>query len=68
MIITTSQKASPTIKKESLELANSLGLSYVERHKKPISELFLIDNPIAVVSNKKLTIHFNEWLNCEFYV
>ena len=41
MIITTSQKASPTIKKESLELANSLGLSYVERHKKPISELFL---------------------------
>ena len=60
MIITTSQKASPTIKKETIELANLLGLSYVERHKKPISELFLVDNPIAVVSNKKLTIHFNE--------
>ena len=68
MIITTSQKASPTIKKESLELANSLGLSYVERHKKPISELFLVDNPIAVVSNKKITIHFNEEQEHSFHL
>ena len=76
MIITTSQKASSAIKEETKELAKSLDLVYLNRQKRPISELLLEDTPIAVVSKNQLTIHFNEeqehrfiypWLNCVFY-
>ena len=60
MIITTSQKASLSVKEETKELADSLNLAYRERHKKPISELLLSDMPVAVISKNQLTIHFNE--------
>lgn len=60
MIITTSQKASLSVKEETQELADSLNLAYRERHKKPISELLLSDMPVAVISKNQLTIHFNE--------
>ena len=39
MIITTSQKASSVIKEETKELAKSLDLVYLNRQKRPISEL-----------------------------
>ena len=51
MIITTSQKASSAIKEETKELAKSLDLVYLNRQKRPISELLLEDTLIAVVSS-----------------
>ena len=53
MIITTSQKASSAIKEETKELAKSLDLVYLNRQKRPISELLLEDTPIAVVSKNR---------------
>ena len=41
MIITTSQKASSAIKEETKELAKSLDLVYLNRQKRPISELII---------------------------
>ena len=76
MIITTSQKASLAIKEETKELAKSLDLVYLNRQKRPISELLLEDTPIAVVSKNQLTILLTKnksidfiylWLNCVFY-
>jgi len=68
MIITTSQKASSAIKEETKELAKSLDLVYLNRQKRPISELLLEDTPIAVVSKNQLTIHFNEEQEHRFHL
>ena len=76
MIITTSQKASSAIKEETKELAKSLDLVYLNRQKRPISELLLEDRPITVISKNLLTIILTKnrsidfiypWLNCVFY-
>lgn len=68
MIITTSQKASLLVKEETKELADSLNLTYIERHKKPISEISLSDMPVAVISKNQLTIHFNEKQEHRFHL
>lgn len=68
MIITTSQKASLSVKEETKELADLLDLTYRERHKKPISELLLEDTPVVVISKNQLTIHFNEEQEHRFHL
>ena len=67
MIITTSQKASSAIKEETKELAKSLDLVYLNRQKRPISELLLEYTPIAVVSKNRSIDFIYPWLNCVFY-
>ncbi|WP_251422179.1 class I SAM-dependent methyltransferase [Veillonella agrestimuris] len=60
MIITTSQKITEEKKLEAKRLALEFSLSYVERAKRPLQELLTISQPVAVVGNQDLTIHFNE--------
>lgn len=68
MIVTTSQKASETIKDKAKALAVQYNLPYEKRRKRSMSALLSEHAPIAVLSGSELTIYFSESQHVSFHL